>query len=336
MAAELAAPLVNYGVQEAQKFARNPWDYIADLLIEIGSILLLVGIALGFVGFYLKAYSVKAKGDAAQGIVNIESVFGNVSFDSSQQPYLSVTTPNVANDISNLGNDAWRALSNTANQAWADLKGVATAIGDIPKALVQMVSQGPGIAINGFLGLVAEAFADIFILIFPYAILFGAAMLSTGVAMRGIRYVYDAYVKPEAIAWADRNIGAPLQDWLHRLLGNPSPPTLQAGRPAEVSRTQPARVEEAVAPVSEPSPEPPPVVPAETSVVSPPLLDPVPPAETLVAVPTTQQEVDAGGALQEAKDRMRAALRRKRDATPPVTPPEDYVGWAYAQIPVAA
>lgn len=155
MAAALLSPVAGALSKQAEEFKAGPWDYIANLLTEIGAFLLLIGIALGFVGYYLKAYSVKAKSDAAQGIATVTGVFANISFNAPQSPYLKINGPNVANDISNLGNDAWRFVDNTAQQAWGDLKGIGTAIEDIPKALIQMISQGPSIAINGFLGLVS-------------------------------------------------------------------------------------------------------------------------------------------------------------------------------------
>ncbi|MCI4332047.1 MAG: hypothetical protein L3K19_09440 [Thermoplasmata archaeon] len=339
MAAAVLGPIGDVASRQVEKFQSNPWDYIANLLIEIGSLLLLLGVALGFVGYYLKAYSVKAKGDAAQGIATVESVFGNVSFNASQQPYLAVNGPNVANDVVNLGNDAWRFLANTGGQAWADLKGIATAVDDIPKALVQLVSQGPGIAINGFLGLVSEALSDIFILIFPYAIIFGAGMLAAGAGMIGARYVWDAYLKPEWGVWVDAHVGAPIQSWTHRLLGNPSPPAAWPGEGAPAASPPPVAPPPAVlsAPVA---PEPVPAPPdAPAAVSANPILGstaetpPAPPPETMAAVPSDRQEEQLGDALTTAKDHLRAALRRKRDAP---APQEDYIGWAYSRIPAAA
>jgi hypothetical protein len=343
-AAMLAAPVVDAAAREAREFARNPWDYLADLLIELGAVLALVGVALGFVGYYLKAYSVKAKGDASQAIASVESVFGNISFDASQQPYLSVTGPNIANDIVNLGNDAVRFLTNTASQAWGDLKGIATAIDDIPKALVQAISQGPSIVINGFLGLVAEALADVFILIFPYAIIFGAAMLGAGIVMRALRYLFDAYIAPEVSEWVGRRIGAPLRSFIHRLI-NPDAPGGSSvvgatGVPAQVapSPAQGPGDSSFPPPAGPPTPEapPPPAPPAlntsaQTSHEKGGGEAPTP-AETLPAVPTEQVEAQLGDAYTTAKDRMRSALRRRREAPRD----QDYVGWAYSRIRATA
>jgi hypothetical protein len=349
MAAVLAAPIASKLGDQAAAFGANPWDYIADLLIEIGAFLLLVGIALGFVGYYLKAYSVKAKSDAAQGVATVEGVFGNVSFNAPQSPYLKVNGPNVANDITNLGNDAARLLTNTAGQAWADLKGIATAIDDIPKALVQMVSQGPAIAINGFLGLVSEALSDIFILVFPYAIIFGAGMLAAGIGMRCVRYVWDAYLAPEFGQWADTRIGAPLRAWAHRLLANPDsapgpsqeapaaaiPPVATPSPPEPVKPGSTAGSVPQVAPPPEaPNPDPTPENPPAAVYGAGPSSDKRPEGarETLPAVSTEVQEEQLGSALDTARDRMRAARRKKREAQPS----EDYVGWAYSRIPASA
>lgn len=300
-----------------QEASQNPWEFLEHLLTTLGAVLLLVGIAMGVCGQYLKFYSVKAKGDAAAGIVSVESVFGNVSFQASQSPYLSVTTSNVGNDITNLGNDAWRFLSNTANQAWADLSGIATAIGDIPKALVQLISQGPGIAINGLLGLVSEAVSDLLILIFPYAIIFGAVILAVGLGMYLIRYVYETVLYPELKAWASENIVQPASAWLHDALSlkKPSPPAPVAAPP-----TPP------VTPPTSPS-----VVPAVVPGASGGKEGAQVPRPVVVAVPTETQEAQLGDALQTAKDRLRAHLRA-RDAPKPARKKKDLVGWAYARL----
>jgi hypothetical protein len=332
-AALAAAPLLEAArtrvSEESSKFQANPWDYVANLLIELGTTLLLLGIALGFLGYFLKAYSVKAKGDAAQGIATVTGVFTNVSFTAAQQPYLTATSPNVANDIVNLGNDAFRFASNTANQAWADLGGIATAIDDIPKALVQLISQGPSIAINGFLGLMSEAFSDIFILVFPYAIIFGGAMLTAGVAMTVVRYVWDASIAPEIREWLTVKVVRPVGSYTRRLLQlTPDPGPLPTDPPERPRIVEEGKKVELALPLRDPEP---PEAPG-TILDAEPTSEPVPVKETLPAVSTEQQEAALGVSVTNAKDRLRAALRRKRNEQPgPVDP--DYVGWAYRQIP---
>jgi len=337
----------------AESFGEDPLAWLVRTLLRFGSALLLAGLLLGTLGYFLKAAATAAANNELNVLGNIGTIFSNIKAPSFQ-PAPTGTAPLSwsLNGVQNFFSDAWQDVQ----AAGSDIAQIGSAIGtvaedvvvgleDIAKAFLAFVTHFPDILWNGLVWGVGGAIADILSWLFPWIVLIGAALLVIGLAIWGIRKVWDATVgaawKSSSSKWLERR-KASAERIFDKIFRNPQEPTLElptrapgpdlpiGGAPAAAAASAPfvGRESDAIEPPvtlgelpedtgaqGEPGAAPPAGEPSAT----PPEEPPRPAPEDLpLQEPPKREELEQtlGDGYVEAKDRMRAALRADQTLSP--------------------
>jgi hypothetical protein len=266
-----------------QAASQDPVGYFAGQLIEWGAIFAGIGVGLGILGNYAGLYANKAKGDAGQNIADVTSMWQPAPYNPPQAPLLSVTSANPAQDIANLGQDAYRLVSNFASDIWTGLTDIGADIDSIAKVIAAAITHGPLIIIDELIGLLLAAISDIFILIFPACIIIGCIMIAAGLVLKLAKWIYEKYVEPRFLLAVDHFIGQPIGEFMDSLdasLGIMTKPS----RPAPMSEPS-----NGVIPPLKP-PNAPNEAPAKPTGVETPLPPPSPPLQPTPPIPSPKLE----------------------------------------------
>ena len=345
MAGSMVAPVV-------ERASEDPLGFVINILLEWGTGLLIVGSILGAVGFMGQTWAQKELNQSGQSAANMVNVFNNLSNPATpltQANYQSVTTPNPLQDAMNAAANAWTAVSGAAQAVGGTITDVWTAIQDAYRLVVNVVTQGPGVALHLLGGIIVDGLSMVLIFVFPYLIILGSVLVALGAILYFVRVAWARVMEPVVSEWWDAKVLLPFQAQLRGALSlsskaapaaaeappaAPSPPV--APLPVPVPPEAPARAyveerrHEGASPGAESHPE------TVIGVEEPIHMDSI---GTLPAISTEEQEASLGDGLTEAKDRLRAALRARDGLSPsPARPkrrarPRDLVAWAYGQIP---
>ena len=296
----MAAPLLLAGASSvAQGASEDPLGWMIGFLIKVGSILLGSGLVLSYVAYLLNVYAAKTLGDIGGEAAAIWGVFGNVTYDPSNQPLLSITTSSPVSDIQNAGADIYRGLDNAWNDMSSAMGAIAQTLADIPPALLAIATHGPKILWDGLVGLVGEGLGDLLTFIFPWIIVTGILMIVLGLTLKAARWAWGVFVKPDmdlllsdyltlwTLPLKQRVKG--LHDQLQARIGAKEGREAQAG--ACTARPEPPEA-------SEPLPTPPDAPDSPESIPT----DPRDPEEVL-------GESMPAPSVADAADRMRLAMR---------------------------
>jgi hypothetical protein len=193
----IAGALTGTVTRVASDVAEDPLGWAIGFLLKVGSIMIGAGLVLGFIAYILNGYAAKTLGDIGTEAAQIWGVFGNVTYDPTTQPLLSVTTSNPVSDIQNMGSDIYRGLDNAWNDMSAGLSAIATALSDLPPAILAIATHGPQILWDGLVGLVGEGLGDLLTWLFPWLIVTGILMLALGLALKAVRWTWDRVLAPD-------------------------------------------------------------------------------------------------------------------------------------------
>jgi hypothetical protein len=351
--AAVLAPIQERFRAIGQQLAEDPVAWLTRTLLKLGTALLIAGLALGTIGYFLKASATAAANNEKAVIGNIGTIFSNIKAPSFS-PSATGTAPLSFSlqGVQNFFSDAWRDVQGAASdvaQIGSVLGTLAEDVGaglaDLAKAFVAFVLHFPDILWNGLVWGVGGAIADLMNWVFPWFVILGAALLVAGLVIHGIRILWDRTIgdawKSSAGKWLERRrqgaerlfdrvfhnrpeappLGVPVAPppavpFLEEL---PEPPAPAPNLPLALN-VPPAggRPEGEVQPGSTFSPP-------ETTIPTPPEpaadVQAVPPADRPLQEPPRKHELERtlGEGYTEAKDRMRAALRTGELPPPPAT-----------------
>ena len=291
----IANALTGTVTRVASDVAEDPLGWAIGFLLKVGSIMIGAGLVLGFIAYILNGYAAKTLGDIGTEAAQIWGVFGNVTYDPTTQPLLSVTTSNPVADVQNMGSDIYRGLDNAWNDMSAGLSAIATALSDLPPAILAIATHGPKILWDGLVGLIGEGLGDLLTWLFPWLIVTGILMLALGLALKAVRWTWDRVLAPD--------LNLLINDYL-TLLTRPLASRVQALHSRLQARISPESKKEAQLEARTPQEEPP--------KASEPLPEPETQPEGQDLTGQTVEEVLGESYPQagytEAKDRLRMAL----------------------------
>jgi len=321
----------------------DPIAWVVRTLLRFGSALLIAGLVLGTFGYFLKAAATASANNELSVLGNIGTIFSNIKTPSFTAAATG-TAPLSASlqGVQNFFGDAWQGVQ----AAGADIAQIGSVIGtlaedvgiglaDLAKAFLAFVMHFPDILWNGLVWGVGGAIADLLNWIFPWLVILGAALLVIGLVIWGVRTLWDHTVgaawKNASSKWLDRR-RAGAEKLFDRLFHNrPEEPILElptrgtepdlgiAGAPAaanaSVRQTGPEEdAPEALVSLAD--------VPEGTGAQPEAETQPAAkaaPASTVeteslpLQEPPEREELEQtlGDGYTEAKDRMRAELRKK-------------------------
>ena len=329
----------------------DPIAWVVRTLLRFGSALLIAGLVLGTFGYFLKAAATASANNELSVLGNIGTIFSNIKTPSFTAAATGTAPLSASlQGVQNFFGDAWQGVQAAGAdiaQIGAVIGTLAEDVGiglaDLAKAFLAFVMHFPDILWNGLVWGVGGAIADLLNWIFPWLVILGAALLVIGLVIWGVRTLWDHTVgaawKNASSKWLDRR-RAGAEKLFDRLFHNrPEEPILElpirGSEPDVLLAAAPA-----MADVSEPSvgqngavtmadvPEPERGV--ETSpedvgkaspghpedqgeVISPPETEPIETESLPLQEPPEREELEQtlGDGYTEAKDRMRAELRKK-------------------------
>ena len=272
-------------------------DWLGNSLIKTGTLTLVAGVILSGLAYMLNGFSAKALNDAGAQGAAITGVFSNVGYDPSQMPMLPIVTSSPVEDMSNFGQDVYRVFSNAGSDVTAGLQAVATALADIPRALVAIGAHGPSMVWSELTGLVAEAIGDLFTFIFPWLIIFGLILAVAGAAIKAGKWLWVHLIYPEGKEIIDYMLAralAPFRERVERFNAIIRAKTQALPPPVSATLTPAPAPAPALAPA---------LVPAPSPVLASEPVDP-PAGSTEEVLGNSMPEPS----LSEARDRMRLAM----------------------------
>jgi hypothetical protein len=325
-------------------FAEDPIGWLTKTLLKFGTALLIAGLVLGTIGYFLKASATAAANNEINVVGNIGTIFSNIKAPTftpaaTGTAPLSFSLQGVQNFFADTWGDVQAAGSDVAQIGGVIgtlAEDVGIGIADVAKALLAFVMHFPDILWNGLVWGVGGAIADVFNWLFPWLVIVGAAAIIIGLVLHGVRLLWDATVgaawseawNEKAAEWRERAAGlfrkilrvkraAPAVAHVESAesvgMIAPGPPELPGEKPVVLAPST-QKVVAAEAPPAAPEPPAQEITQPEPETPAAPAVEPapVPEIESLpLQEPPKRKELEneLGEGYTAAKDRMRAQLR---------------------------
>lgn len=216
MAAAVLGPVgsvASSATGKVEQAARKAWagieqdalGYLERTTRSVGMGMVVAGVAMGVVGWYLKAAATTAGNNELQVLQNIGSIYSNIkapSFVPAPAGAAPINTGNALTDVQNFFADAWSDVQATGSDI-AQIGGVMGTLGedvadgliDTAKAMLAFTMHFPDILWNGLVWGVGGAIADILNWAFPYLIVFGLILLAISVALGITKWLWNRVLK---------------------------------------------------------------------------------------------------------------------------------------------
>ena len=231
MAAAAGAMGVGFADRQLARLEADPAAYLSRSLMRGGAGLIIGGLAMGTVGYFMKAAATTAANNDVATLQNLGSIFSNIQAPTFQ-PSATGTAPlsPTIQGVQNFFGDVWKDIGAAGNDL-AQIGGVMGTLGedvangfiDIAKAVLGFVMHFPSLLWNGFVYGIGSAIADVFNWLFPWVVIIGAACLLIGLGIHLGSRAWNAIAGPawerSSGKWAARQ-EAKAERGFDRIFGN--------------------------------------------------------------------------------------------------------------------